>query len=419
MLMARFEMTGGRKLYGDIVVQGSKNAVLPIMAASILTEKTVVLNGCPLISDVENLKEIMEELGVVISREGHTLTIYPEKLRNYAVLGNKVGSLRSSILLLGPLLGRMNKVLFSMPGGCAIGKRPIDLHIRAVENLNCKTSFCEGVYYCHTANLKGGEIELGYPSVGATENAVMAAVLATGSTVIKGAAKEPEITVLCEFLNVLGAKISGAGTSEITIDGVISLNGGTFTIPSDRIAAGTCLCAAALTGGELNLKMSCHSQLDETVRVLRNMGAAIKEEAGGFCLGSDGRLISPGELVTEPYPGFPTDMQSIFLPLLSVAEGECRIEETVFENRYGTVRELEKMGACMTREGRYLMIKGGMKLHAADVHAPDLRGGAALILAGLKADGRSRVLSGENIVRGYEDIAGSFSKVGADIKYFP
>lgn len=419
MLMARFEMTGGKKLYGDITVQGSKNAVLPIMAASVLTEKTVVLKGCPLIQDVKNLKEIMEELGVVIFQEGHTLTIHPEKIRNYTVLGNKVGSLRSSVLLLGPLLGRMNRVLFSMPGGCAIGKRPIDLHIMAMEKLNCKTSFCEGVYYCHTANLKGNEIKLTYPSVGATENAIMAAVLATGRTVIKGVAREPEITALCDFLSVLGAKIEGAGTGEITVDGVMSLSGGTYTIPSDRIAAGTFLCAAAITGGELNLKTSCGGQLDETVRVLKDMGVFIKENGGEFRLTSEGRLISPKELVTGPYPAFPTDMQSIFLPLLSVAEGDCRIEETVFESRYGTVRELEKMGACMKKEGRYLLVKGGMSLHAADVSAPDLRGGAALILAGLGAKGKSKVLSGENIVRGYEDLAGDLKGVGADITYIP
>lgn len=412
-------MTGGRKLCGEITVQGSKNAVLPIMAACVLTEKTVILRGCPLIQDVENLKEIMEELGVLISIEGHDLTICAERIRNYTVLGNKVGSLRSSVLLLGPLIGRMNRALFSMPGGCAIGKRPIDLHIRAMEKLNCKTSFCEGVYYCHTANLKGNEIELSYPSVGATENAIMAAVLATGSTLIRGAAREPEITALCDFLNMLGAKIKDSGTREITVEGVMSLNGGTYTIPSDRIAAGTCLCAAALTGGELNLKTRCGGQLAETVRVLRDMGISIEENDGDFHLTSNGMLISPKELVTGPYPAFPTDMQSIFLPLLSVAEGESRIEETVFESRYGTVKELGKMGACMKKEGKYLLVKGGISLHAADVSAPDLRGGAALVLAGLRADGRSRVLSGENIMRGYEDLAGDLRGVGADIKYIP
>lgn len=417
--MARFEITGKRRLKGSINVQGSKNAVLPIMAACVLTEKTVVLKGCPLIKDTENLKTIMEELGVVISRDGHDLTINAEKISSYTVLGDKVGSLRSSVLLIGPLLGRVNKVLFSMPGGCAIGKRPIDLHLKAMERLNCTTSFLDGVYCCHSGRLKGNEIEFSYPSVGATENAVMASVLAEGTTVIKGAAKEPEITALCDFLNTLGAGISGQGTEEITIKGVTGLVGGTYSVPSDRIVTGTYLCAGAVLGEDINIITGCKNQVDKVVDTLRSMGAGIYENKNGFNVRAEGVLTAPKELATGPYPGFPTDMQSIFLPLLSVAVNDSRIEETVFESRYATVNELMKMGALMEKNGKCLMVKGQRELVGADVYAPDLRGGAALVMAGLMADGKTRVFSGENIIRGYEDLAGDLRSLGADIVFVP
>jgi len=412
--MSYVTIEGGTKLEGEILLQGSKNAVLPILAAGILCNGHVILKNCPEISDVRELLYALSVAGVKSTLcdgilELDTSGVFP------CFFGPELaGKTRGGILLLGAFLGRFGEAGMAHPGGCVIGARPIDLHCKVLRALSVKlTEEPDSVYV--KGRPKGGRIVLSYPSVGATENGILAAVCAEGRTVIYGAATEPEVWELCRFLNKAGARIHGIGTSSIVIDGVPELHGTEYSITGDRIVAGTYLAAAAMTGGEVVLCKTRGVCIKGICEGFRAVGARIYKDSERLILKAPKKLRSVSKIVTAPYPAFPTDMQSQMTALLSVAEGDSRIYETVFESRFGVVSELKKMGANVEVKGRCIFIRGVERLHGATVSASDLRSGAALILAGIVAEGESNVYGYEYIARGYEDICGTLGTLGARI----
>lgn len=411
---------GGIALQGQVRIQGSKNAVLPVLAATLLTKGTSVLDNCPRLSDVYHMQTLLESLGCGVIRDKKRLKIRTEQVDILRALSgmpeDAVRGMRSSIILLGALLGRTGEVFMEYPGGCVIGKRPIDLHVEALKKLG--VCFEEKTYglCARTTGLKGAEVSLPIPSVGATENLLLAAVCAEGTTVIKGAAREPEIKTLCEFLTRCGADITGGGSSDIVIRGVTSLEGCEFTIPGDRIVAGTYLCACMAAGGEVLLKEAPTDELQTVLACARRMGAVCQQEEEGLYVQVHDRLVSPGQMKTEPYPGFPTDLQSPFLTVLALAEGTCRVEETIFENRFHTVPCLQSMGANVIQEdSRHVIVEGVESLHGFTVSAKELRGGAALVIAGVAAKGETVVDGCRYIERGYENICRDLRELGVRI----
>jgi UDP-N-acetylglucosamine 1-carboxyvinyltransferase len=414
--MDTFMIKGGRPLKGEIKVQGAKNAVLPVLAGTVLHKGITILHNCPRILDVENMISILKEIGCKVKWEKDTLIIDSKDITTSMITDKFVREMRSSIILLGSVLGRLKSVNISFPGGCSIGTRPIDLHLKALRKLNVEIVEKHGFIKCHTSKIIGNEVCLDYPSVGATENAMLAAVLSEGTTTIRNAAKEPEIVELQMFLNAMGAKIKGAGTDEISIQGVTSLHDVEYSIMPDRIVAGTYLGAAAITYGEIYLTNTINHHIQAVTSKFKEMGCYIKEYDQGIYLSAPKKLKPIDQIRTQPYPGFPTDMQSQFLSLLAVADGTSIITETIFESRYKNVSELTKMGADIITDGRVAIIKGVDTLNGAEVVAKDLRGGAALILAGLNADGSTQVEQIHHILRGYEDIIGDLKSLGAEIE---
>lgn len=410
--MSYVKIEGGNKLKGELFLQGSKNAVLPILAASILCRGKVILHHCPDISDVRNLLYTLSFSGVKSTfNEGH-LELDTTDAEPYRFGPELAGRTRGGVLLLGACWGRFHEAGMAYPGGCVIGARPIDLHCRVFRQLGAiLTEESEGVMLrgCPA----GGRVMLSYPSVGATENAVLAAVCATGTTVICGAAREPEVTELCRFLNSAGGRIRGMGTSRIVIEGVNGLCGTEYTVSGDRIVAGTYLAAAAVTAGEVCLWGTGQVCLKGILECFRKMGNRVYREGDSVILRAPKRLKAVPGIVTAPYPAFPTDMQSQTVAMLAMAEGESRVTETVFESRFGVVPELQRMGADIKRIGRSVFIRGTEHLHGATVTATDLRSGAALVLAGLAAEGETCVVGYEYIARGYEDICGTLGRLGA------
>ena len=410
--MSYVRIEGGKKLEGELLLQGSKNAVLPILAAAVLCRGKVVLENCPDISDVRELLYALSLAGVKSRFCEGTLELDTEDAVPYFFGPELAGKTRGGVLLLGAFWGRFWEAGMAYPGGCVIGARPIDLHCKVFRRLGAKLSEeATGVYLC--GKPAGGHIVLTYPSVGATENAVLAAVCAKGTTVISGAAREPEVTELCRFLNCAGAKIYGFGTDCIRVDGVSRLHGTDYTVAGDRIVAGTYLGAAAITGGEVRLTGTRNVCMKGIFECFRSLGARVYRDGDAMLLCAPKRLRAIPKLVTAPYPGFPTDMQSQTVAMLSVAEGDSCVVETVFEARFGIVTELRKMGADVTLESRSMQIRGREVLHGAAVDATDLRSGAALVLAGLAAEGETVVAGYEYIARGYEDICGALLKLGA------
>lgn len=408
---------GGVSLCGKVRIQGSKNAALPILAASLLTTEKIALCGCPRISDVFGMVRILESLGCKAKWDKDALTIQADEITGNDMPEDDVGSMRSSIFLLGALLGRKGEARLAAPGGCVIGKRPIDIHLKALGELGVTFSE-EGGILCAKAGegLQGSEVTLGFPSVGATENVIMAAVKAKGTTVLRGAAKEPEVQSLCEFLNALGGDVRGIGESTLIIKGVRELKGGSFQIPADRIVAGTYLLAGFSTGGEIFLENAPVEQMISVLEVAKKMGAR-------YVMAEDGIYVRyprrPGKLPfleTDVYPGFPTDLQSVLLAVRCTGEGRTVLRENIFENRFRVLDELEKLGAKIKRlDERSVLIQGVERLRGTEVDSLELRGGAALVAAALGASGETMIHGRRFMERGYENIVRDFRDLGARI----
>ena len=413
--MEYFEITGGTPLHGSITLQGSKNAALPLMAASILHPGRTTLHHVPAIRDVDVMIEILENIGCTVQKDKGTLIIDAAKAEHFEIAASLGERMRSTIILLGSMLGRAGRAKMPFPGGCIIGMRPIDIHITSLGKMGAVFEETDGMLCAETDGLCGTRIHLRFPSVGATENVILAAVYARGRTRIENCAKEPEIAELCRFLREKGAKIEGEGTSCILVEGVSHLRDSTYTLMPDRIVAGTYLFAAAATRGEICLEGMRPSDMESVLDVLGRMGAVYENREDGFYL--DGRkAINPLPVVcTETYPGFPTDLQSQLLATLCVARGRSVIRECIFEERFRIAPWLNRMGADVTTDGREAVIEGKEHLSGQMVKAQELRGGAALVIAALMAQGITRVYGSAFIERGYEDLAGDLRKLGAVI----
>lgn len=404
-------------LNGHLKVNGSKNSILPILAASLLTKDKCILHDIPELEDVHVMCELLTSLGAEINKtKNNSLEIKVEKIINYVAPYDLIRKLRASFLVMGPLLSRINKAKVSMPGGCAIGTRPIDLHLKGFKNLNIEVTSNRGYIQAETDSIVGNSVYLDFPSVGATENLIMVACKAKGKTIIENCAEEPEIIDLANFINSMGGKIEGAGTKTITITGVEELHGTEYTIIPDRIEAGTYMVAAVLTGGELHIDNVIPAHVQPVTAKLREVGAEIIEEGNSIVVRSKG-MINSTDIKTLPYPGFPTDMQAQFMLLLSLANGTSIINETIFENRFMHANELLRMGANIKIEGNTAVVNGLNGLTGAKVRATDLRAGAALVLAGLVADGETEISEIHHIKRGYADIVEKLQAVGANIAY--
>ncbi len=413
--MSKYIINGGRKLRGTVRVQGAKNAVLPLFAAALLTDERVVIHNCPDLIDVSNMARILNSLGAETERRGDTVTIDTGYMRSYEIPSRLAGELRSSIFTLGALLGRAKKAKVAYPGGCDIGLRPIDIHLKALCEMNVRIADRYGYILCDATDMRPADVTLDYPSVGATENVMLLAVTADGVTTIANAAREPEVYDLQEFLNAMGARVSGAGTSFVKIEGVPKLKGAEYTTMPDRIAAGTYMIAAAICGGEVLLRNVCPEHINSLSVKLREAGAEVKADGSEILVRSEGRLRSPGCIETRPYPGFPTDLQAPIGVLASVAEGTTVVVENIFETRFKHVAELTKMGASVKVKDKVAVFTGVKTLNGAETAAMDLRGGAALILAGLRAHGTTVVNDIHHIERGYEAPEKVLSSLGADI----
>lgn len=416
--MEKLIVKGGNRLVGAVKTSGAKNAVLPIIAASILGTTPSHLDEVPMLEDVHTISEVLKCLGLAVecSPEKNVLDIDSTEITSYEAPYELVRTMRASFLVMGPLLARIGKARISMPGGCAIGARPIDIHLKGFEALGVKIEQGHGYIEASAPDgLKGTSIYFDFPSVGATENIMMAASLAEGTTILENAAEEPEIVDLANYLNKMGAKIRGAGTDTIRIDGVEKLHGADYTIIPDRIEAGTYMIAAAMTGGDVVVENVLPEHQKPLIAKLREAGAVVEEDIDKV------RVIGKNPLKavsikTLPYPGFPTDMQAQMMAMMVIAEGRSKVTETVFENRFMHVVELNRMGAQISTEGRSAVIDGPCKLTGCDVRATDLRAGAAMILAGLVAEGTTRIGDLHHIDRGYENIVAKLKKLGADIE---
>lgn len=415
--MEKLIVKGGKRLVGTVKTSGAKNAVLPIIAASIMGVTPSHFDEVPMLEDVRTISEVLKSLGIKVeSKEKNVLDIDSTTINSYEPPCELMRNMRASFFIMGPLLARMGKARIHMPGGCAIGARPVDIHLKGFEALGVVLRQEDGFIEATTPNgLKGATIYFDFPSVGATENVMMAAALAEGVTILENAAEEPEIVALANYLNKMGAKVRGAGTDVIRIEGVKELRGADYTIIPDRIEAGTYMIAAAMTGGDVIVDNVLPEHQKPLIAKLREAGAIVEEDIDKV------RVIGTGSLKgvsvkTLPYPGFPTDMQAQIMAMMVVSEGNSRVTETVFENRFMHVAELNRMGAKITTADRSANIEGPAKLVGCDVRATDLRAGAAMILAGLVAEGETRIGDLFHIDRGYEDIVEKLRNLGADIE---
>jgi UDP-N-acetylglucosamine 1-carboxyvinyltransferase len=415
IFMAEYRIIGGRRLLGEACTPGSKNAALPILAATVLGRRSVIHN-CPNISDVQCSIEILIKLGCDVSYDGSTVVVDARGISSHALPREQMEKMRSSIIFAGGLLSRFGRFVAHQPGGCHLGARPIDLHLAAFKKLGAAVSEEDGAIAAEAEKLAGDRIFLHTPSVGATQNIMLAAILAKGTTVIENAAKEPEVIDLQNFLVTAGAKISGGGSSNIVIEGVRELRDAEYTVMPDRIVAGTYLAAAAITGGAIRLKNVVHYDMRPIVEKFIDMGTFVTLEEGAICLTAPNRLHGLGHLTTRPHPGFPTDMQPQFMAMMAIANDNTTIEETLFESRDKHVPELAKMGAkIINRYSKFFHVRGVARLEGATVEAKDLRGGAALMLAGLAAHGETVVKGAQYVERGYEAIQDDLRLLGANI----
>jgi UDP-N-acetylglucosamine 1-carboxyvinyltransferase len=413
--MSKIIINGGHSLSGSIAVHGAKNAVLPILAATVLCSGVSVIKGCPHLSDVDYSIKILRFLGCRVKREGSTVTVDSSGMKCTEIPEELMLKMRSSITFLGPITAKHGNACMCAPGGCELGPRPIDLHIKAFKRIGIKVVEQGGFIKTTAKHIKGADIHLDFPSVGATENVMMAAVLAEGKTTITNAAKEPEIIDLEAFLNKMGAKVSGAGSDVIVIEGVKTLKGTEHTVIPDRIVAATYLCAAAMTGGNVELTNVDPLHLKAVISVLKDSGSIIYMKRRSILLEAPKRIMPIDMLRTMPHPGFPTDAQAVITAMLTVSSGTSIIVENIFENRFKHCDELNKMGANIKSHGRVAIIQGVPELCASQVTAMDLRGGAALVIAGLAASGQSVVSGCKHIDRGYESIVRDMQALGADI----
>ncbi len=414
--MDKYIIDGGQKLYGVVQTQSAKNTVLPLLAASILTDEQVKIRGIPPIVDVENMFRILSELGCNIKRQKDCAVIDSSNAVSHEIPPRLTKELRSSVFMLGSVLTRFNRAKISYPGGCDIGLRPIDLHLSGLKRLGVEITEEGGYIDCKADALVGAEILLDFPSVGATENIILAAVKAQGITVIRNAAKEPEIVDLQNFLNAMGARVRGAGGGTVVIEGVKKLRGVDYTPIGDRIEVGTYLIAAAVCGGEIETQGVRAENIAALLHKLRENGCKIHTKNDKIVLWSEKRLQAVPLVETMPFPGFPTDLQAQYAALCTVAQGTTLVVENLFETRYKYAAELKRMGADITVRDRTAVIRGVERLHGARVTAGDLRGGAALVVAGLCADGQSEVVDLSHIDRGYADFEYKLKKLGAKIK---
>ena len=414
--MEKLIIHGGHELHGRVKISGAKNAVLPIIAATLLAQdKPCVLDEVPYLNDVCTIAEVLRQLGAKVdfNRQQHTLFVDSTVLKTVDAPYDLVRKMRASFVIMGPLLARYGKAKISMPGGCAIGT--IDLHLKGFEALGAEIEIGHGFISATAPNgLKGTSIYLDFPSVGATENIIMAACMAEGQTILENAAQEPEIIDLANFLNIMGAKIRGAGTNVIKITGVPKLIGHNYTIIPDRIEAGTYMVAVAMTGGDIYIENAISEHLKPVIAKLNEAGVKIEEDIDGIRVSCNNRPKAI-DIKTLPYPGFPTDMQAQFMAMLTIADGTGLVTETVFENRFMHVDELKRMGACIKVDGRTSIVEGVPSLNGCQVKATDLRAGAAMVLAGLVANGETEVSYIHHIDRGYDNLVEKLCGLGADI----
>ncbi|HHC5425695.1 TPA: UDP-N-acetylglucosamine 1-carboxyvinyltransferase [Staphylococcus aureus] len=417
--MDKIVIKGGNKLTGEVKVEGAKNAVLPILTASLLaSDKPSKLVNVPALSDVETINNVLTTLNadVTYKKDENAVVVDATKTLNEEAPYEYVSKMRASILVMGPLLARLGHAIVALPGGCAIGSRPIEQHIKGFEALGAEIHLENGNIYANAKDgLKGTSIHLDFPSVGATQNIIMAASLAKGKTLIENAAKEPEIVDLANYINEMGGRITGAGTDTITINGVESLHGVEHAIIPDRIEAGTLLIAGAITRGDIFVRGAIKEHMASLVYKLEEMGVELDYQEDGIRVRAEGEL-RPVDIKTLPHPGFPTDMQSQMMALLLTANGHKVVTETVFENRFMHVAEFKRMNANINVEGRSAKLEGKSQLQGAQVKATDLRAAAALILAGLVADGKTSVTELTHLDRGYVDLHGKLKQLGADIE---
>lgn len=412
--MPSYIIEGGKRLEGEVSVSGSKNASLPILASTILNAGTTKLYNVPEIRDTKITQEILKFLGCKVKRNKGKIEIDSKEMNKKEIPEHLMHQMRSTVILAGAILGRFKEVTFSYPGGCDIGARPIDLHLKSFEKLGINIVENAGFIICKCDKIIGANIDLDFPSVGATENIILASVYAEGITNITNAAMEPEIVDLCNCLNKMGAKIEGAGTSNIKIIGVEKLKDISYNIMPDRIEAGSLLCMVAITGGKLKLNNVIIDNISPIINKLEEAGCKILKEKNSIYMEAPKKLKSV-DIKTMPYPGFPTDMQSVFASMLTMAKGTSVIVENIFENRYKYMSELKKMGAKVTVEGKTAIVKGVRKLSGARVFSTDLRGGAALVTAALATKGKTEVLNIEYILRGYEGLDKKLKMLGANI----
>ncbi len=418
--MEKLIVRGGNTLKGSIKISGAKNAVLPVIAAALLGTTPSTLEEIPDLEDVRTFSEVLKMLGVPVkyNKAAQTLYVDSSNITTCEAPYELVRKMRASFLIMGPLLARYGKARISLPGGCAIGSRPIDLHLKGFEALGATIDIGHGYIDASAPNgLVGSRIYLDFPSVGATENIMMAAALAKGKTILENPAHEPEIIDLANYLNVMGANIRGAGTNVIRIEGVEELKGAEYTVIPDRIEAGTYMVAAAMTGGDVWLENALPEHLKPVIAKLKEAGVEVQEEISGIRVQSPGReKLKAFDIKTLPYPGFPTDMQAQLMALLTVSQGTSVVTETVFENRFMHVDEFKRMGANIKIDGRSAVVEGATELTGCEVKATDLRAGAALVLAGLVADGETEISYIHHIDRGYDGLVDKLRGVGADIR---
>ncbi len=422
--MDQIVIRGGRKLNGRIHISGAKNAALTLMPCALLTDEPLTLRNLPRLADVDSFGHLLNQLGCSTMIEGaradefgRVMTLRANRITSTTAPYDIVRKMRASILVLGPLLARCGTATVSLPGGCAIGNRPIDLHIKALEAFGAEIEIAAGYVRATAPNgkLPGGTIVFPVVSVGATENALMAAVLAAGTCIIENAAREPEIVDLCNCLIAMGADIEGVGSETLTIKGRERLHGATYAVMPDRIEAGSYACAAAITGGEVELLGARASEMTATIAALRDAGVSVDEHKNSITVKANGGL-HPITLSTAPYPGFATDMQAQLMAMLAMADGASVLTETIFENRYMHVPELARMGADVQVTGRSAVVRGVKELHGAPVMATDLRASMSLIIAGLAAEGETVVNRVYHLDRGYERLEEKLQAVGADIE---
>lgn len=415
--MSSLVIYGGRRLSGEIYVHGAKNSVLPILSATLLADGTSIIHNCPNLADVDSAVRILRHLGCRVKREEDTIIVNTSGFSLYEIPESLMREMRSSVVFLGAVAAKLGKARLCSPGGCNLGPRPINLHLDALRKMGLKINECNGFLDCEAKEcLRGAEIHFPFPSVGATENVMIAASLAEGVTVIRNAAREPEISDLAAFLNRCGGKVSGAGTETMIIEGVPKMSGTEHRVIPDRIVAATYLSAAAVTAGNIALQKVDYKQMTSVLPFFEEAGCRLKLFSDTIQIRAPKKLRPMKWVETEPYPGFPTDAQAPLMAVAAVARGTSIFEENIFENRYRHVPELRQMGADILVQGKQAVVRGVNRLHGCMVEAPDLRGGASLIVAGLSAWGKTTVSGIHHIDRGYEKIEDALALVGAEIR---